>query len=170
MTCVLWLLGVEVLPNLHLAHHEDDHTHAADGTIVASHEHEHEHELDHEHGAGAGADHDHDHGDADHDGDADHHDGDADHHDDADADDGDADDRGGADGRDGGQLAIDHPGRRQHQAGGISHHAVALHQPAAPPGAPALVARLTWHLEAPAGDPPRSAITARPTSRGPPAI
>ena len=32
--CVLWLLGVEVLPNVHLATHEADHTHQADGTIV----------------------------------------------------------------------------------------------------------------------------------------
>ena len=32
--CVLWLLGVEVLPNLHLASHEADHTHEASGTIV----------------------------------------------------------------------------------------------------------------------------------------
>ncbi len=31
---LLWLLGVEVLPNLHLAAHADDHTHAANGTIV----------------------------------------------------------------------------------------------------------------------------------------
>ena len=31
---MLWLLGVEVLPNLHLATHEADHTHEADGTIV----------------------------------------------------------------------------------------------------------------------------------------
>ena len=32
--CVLWLLGVEVLPNLHLASHDADHTHEPDGTIV----------------------------------------------------------------------------------------------------------------------------------------
>lgn len=31
---VLWLLGIEVLPNLHLALHERPHTHAADGTVV----------------------------------------------------------------------------------------------------------------------------------------
>lgn len=41
---VLWLLGVEVLPGLHLATHEGDHTHAADGTIVA-HGHDHDDEL-----------------------------------------------------------------------------------------------------------------------------
>jgi hypothetical protein len=32
---LLWLLGVEALPNLHLAFHTGDHTHAADGTIIA---------------------------------------------------------------------------------------------------------------------------------------
>ena len=31
---MLWLLGVEVLPDLHLAGHEADHTHEPDGTIV----------------------------------------------------------------------------------------------------------------------------------------
>ncbi len=31
---VLWLLGIEVLPNLHLALHERPHTHAPDGTVV----------------------------------------------------------------------------------------------------------------------------------------
>ena len=46
---VLWLLGVEVLPNLHLAAHADDHTHAADGTIVAHHHHHHGDDADHEH-------------------------------------------------------------------------------------------------------------------------
>ena len=30
---VLWLLGVEVLPNLHLAFHGDDHTHGEHGEI-----------------------------------------------------------------------------------------------------------------------------------------
>jgi len=33
---LLWLLGVEALPNLHLALHENDHSHATDGTIVGS--------------------------------------------------------------------------------------------------------------------------------------
>ena len=51
--CVLWLLGVEVLPNLHLAFHADDHTHDEDGIIVRdAHAHtaahaEHRH---HDHG------------------------------------------------------------------------------------------------------------------------
>ena len=63
---MLWLLGVEVLPNLHLAAHHGDHTHAADGTILAT---------------AADDDHDHDHDGVDHD-DADH-----DEHDDVDHDD-----------------------------------------------------------------------------------
>ncbi|HWO20088.1 MAG TPA: hypothetical protein VNO30_14980 [Kofleriaceae bacterium] len=146
MTCVLWLLGVEVLPNLHLAHHHDDHTHAADGTIVALADHDHD-DADHDHGD-ADHDHDHDHADAD----ADHVDADADHdHDD-------------------GQLAIDHPSRPHHQASGIAHHATALHRPAAPPLAPAAVARLTWQLVALADAPPRDTFTARPIARGPPTI
>ena len=32
--CLAWLLALEVLPNLHLAGHDQPHTHAADGTIV----------------------------------------------------------------------------------------------------------------------------------------
>jgi hypothetical protein len=49
VAALLWLLGVEVLPNLHLGTHADDHTHAADGTIVSHAEahHEHEHIADH---------------------------------------------------------------------------------------------------------------------------
>jgi len=55
--CLLWLLGVEVLPNLHLASHDDHHTHAADGTIVhvSFGEHSHAHADGTVH-----ADHDHD--------------------------------------------------------------------------------------------------------------
>ncbi len=57
--CVLWLLGVEVLPDLHLAFHADDHTHGHDGAIhhLAAHDHDaahaaHDHH-DHDHGHGA---------------------------------------------------------------------------------------------------------------------
>ena len=49
-TVLLWLAAVEVLPNLHLAFHDDDHTHAADGTIHAAAAHAHE---EHDHGGGA---------------------------------------------------------------------------------------------------------------------
>ncbi len=38
-TCVLWLLGVELLPDLHLQFHADDHTHDASGTITHGHSH-----------------------------------------------------------------------------------------------------------------------------------
>jgi len=66
--CVLWLLGVEVLPNVHLATHEADHTHQADGTIVRV-----SFGGTHSHGGGViHADHDdHDFDAVDHD--ADHH-------------------------------------------------------------------------------------------------
>jgi hypothetical protein len=129
VTCVLWLLGVEVLPNLHLALHHDDHTHAADGTLVAFHDHDHDHDDgDHDHALDAG-DHDDD-----------------------------------------GQPALDHLPRARHQAGGVSHHAVALHRPPPPLLAPIPVARAVWRLEATLDDAPRSAALARPTSRGPPSI
>ena len=42
LAALLWLLGVEVLPNAHLAFHDDDHTHEADGTIVATHHDDHD--------------------------------------------------------------------------------------------------------------------------------
>lgn len=44
-TALLWLVAVEVLPNLHLAAHDGDHTHAADGSIHrhAAHEETHAH-------------------------------------------------------------------------------------------------------------------------------
>jgi hypothetical protein len=125
VTCVLWLLGVEVLPNLHLAHHHGDHTHAADGTLVALHDHD----DDHDHARGAVDDHDED-----------------------------------------GPPALDHLPRSHHRAGGVSHHAVALHRPPPPLLAPAPVARAVWRLEATLDDAPRSAALARPTSRGPPSI
>ncbi len=34
---MLWLLAVELLPNLHLATHDGHHTHAHDGSIVSTH-------------------------------------------------------------------------------------------------------------------------------------
>jgi hypothetical protein len=48
--CLLWLLGVEVLPGLHLGLHADDHTHGEDGTIHAA---AHDQDRDHDHGPGA---------------------------------------------------------------------------------------------------------------------
>jgi hypothetical protein len=34
VAALLWLLGIEVLPNLHLGTHDGHHTHAIDGTLV----------------------------------------------------------------------------------------------------------------------------------------
>ena len=34
LLCFVWLLGIEVLPNVHLAQHDRPHTHAADGTVI----------------------------------------------------------------------------------------------------------------------------------------
>lgn len=92
---VLWLLAIVVLPALHEGRHANDHTHAADGTIVSHGDHSHviakrEH-TDH------------------------------------------------------GQLAVNHPVDPGHQAGGVAHHAVALHQalPPALPVAPEAIDRET---------------------------
>lgn len=59
---MLWLLAVEVLPNLHLAFHDDDHTHATGGMVVrvsfeAPHHHDDGVEHDHEHHAEQRPDH-----------------------------------------------------------------------------------------------------------------
>ena len=194
VTCLLWLLGVEVLPSLHLALHRGDHTHGDDGSIVLAHrehhahgdhdhaDHDHDHDAaideDHDHDATIDEDHDHDHDaaiDEDHDHDHDHdaaidedHDHDADHDhghgiaaDSADS----ADSAASSD-----QPAIGRPRHAHHQAGGISHHAVALHRPPPPLLAPAFVARATWRLETLAEARPSSARIARPTSRGPPTV
>jgi hypothetical protein len=45
LTCVLWLLAVEVLPAIHLAGHDDHHTHADDGAIRALEQHFAAHEA-----------------------------------------------------------------------------------------------------------------------------
>jgi len=126
----MWLLGVEVLPNLHLAAHHHDHTHAAGGAIVWS------------------LDHDDDHGDAAH-----HHAADA-----ADADP--ASD----------QLAIDHRPADRHQAGGLAHHAAALHQPPPPLLAPVAIERVAWRIDAAIEGRPYSTGTTRPAARGPPSV
>ena len=60
IAALLLLLGFEVLPNLHLAFHDADHTHAHDGSIVlarAAHGHHHDHgDADHHHDVDAGRD------------------------------------------------------------------------------------------------------------------
>ncbi|HWU88575.1 MAG TPA: hypothetical protein VN253_14935 [Kofleriaceae bacterium] len=133
-TCVLWLLGLEVLPNLHLAAHRHDHTHAADGAIVWSHDEDHDHDAAHDHDHDAAHDHD-------------------------------ADAAG-----DDGQVAIDHRPADRHHAGGIAHHAAALHRPAPPLLAPLEVERAAWRICARAEGRPYSTGTSRPTARGPPSV
>lgn len=46
LAAFLWLLGVEVLPGLHLGTHDRHHTHAVDGTIVTHAEDDAEAELE----------------------------------------------------------------------------------------------------------------------------
>ena len=51
---VLWIVGIEFLPNVHLALHDHDHTHNDDGTIVTVRfggSHRHDDGTEHEHGA-----------------------------------------------------------------------------------------------------------------------
>lgn len=149
LAALLWLLGVEVLPNVHLATHRDDHTHAHDGAIVRApahdeehhdeHEHEHEHVDEHEH-----SDHAHEAAVE-----VAHHDEDA-HHD-----------------HTRGVLAVD-VAPSGHEAAGLAHHALALHEP--PPLLTTPVAEpRVWVWLHPA---PIERLTsigyARPTARGPP--
>lgn len=63
MALLLWLLGTEVLPNLHLAFHGDDHTHGAHGEILA-----YEQRLAHALAHAEGKSHDGDHRRTTHDG------------------------------------------------------------------------------------------------------
>lgn len=123
--CVLWLLGIEVLPGVHLAHHDHHHTHAADGSILQL--------EDHDHDALADAHDQRRHVDAD------------------------------------GQLAIDHPIESGHQAGGVAHHALALHQPSPPLLAPLPVVRGESRVVLAVADLRFTRTMARPAARGPPA-
>ena len=45
---LLWLLGIEVLPNVHLGTHDRHHTHAVDGSIVSHDDNDDELERLHE--------------------------------------------------------------------------------------------------------------------------
>jgi hypothetical protein len=147
---VLWLLGVEVLPNLHLAVHQDDHSHASDGAIVA-HAH-HEFDADYERARRER--------DA-----ARRHDVTA-HHDDGDSHDERDDDKRN---RGPSQLAFD-DALDGHAAAGIAHHATALHQPAPPITNPLAVPHAeTWRYAEP-NDRIASARATRSTARGPPAV
>jgi len=38
VTCLAWLLAIVGLPALHETHHDADHTHASDGSIVHQHD------------------------------------------------------------------------------------------------------------------------------------
>lgn len=65
------------------------------------------------------------------------------------------------------QLAIDHPVEPGHQAGGVAHHAIALHQPEPPAIAPA--PRVELERDAPILRSHASSFVAHPSARGPPA-
>ncbi len=45
VACLLWLLGTEVLPAVHLAHHDDHHTHGANGAVVDVDHGDHHHAV-----------------------------------------------------------------------------------------------------------------------------
>ncbi|MBA2538060.1 MAG: hypothetical protein H0V17_00370 [Deltaproteobacteria bacterium] len=64
------------------------------------------------------------------------------------------------------QLAIDHPIESGHQAGGVAHHAVALHQPVPP--AIALVTACELQHAPPVLPIAVTAPAAQPAARGPP--
>jgi hypothetical protein len=191
---VLWLLGVEVLPDLHRAFHADDHTHGADGTIV---------HVGVGAGAGAGGD-GHDHGD-DHDHGAGHGHGDghgvpaalaeappaddplAPPHDalahalaaddaapaalvwreDEAAHDHGAPAEPHRPHRERGDRTLDHA-PSTHTAAGVAHHAIALHRPPPPLLEPLPVLRPAWRLEHAPDAALHDAQRARPNARGPP--
>lgn len=136
---LVWLLAIELLPNLHLAFHRADHTHAAGGQIVATvrvdlggHGHGHDHAA-----------------------------GTADHAHDLDADPPPARRRGPT------QLAIDEA-VPVHAALGTAHRQVAIQDPPPPTLAPAVVLRASpWVIAAP-NPRPVATYAARPHARGPP--
>ncbi len=129
---VLWLLGVEVLPNLHLAVHADDHTHASDGTITQAGEHRHGDRV-HVHGKPASEK---------------------------------KQTKRKQQRRD--QLAFDDV-ELAHDAAGLAHHAIALHQPAPPVLAPLAVDSPSLVVEHPVDGLATSFALHRPQARGPPA-
>ena len=150
---MLWLVCVELLPNLHLAFHDDDHTHASDGSIVLVVGRTRLH--DHVHAADAAP---HDHADA--------------HHSElaypTDAEPAVADrPHAHAPVRSRPRLAFHDPAI-DHAAAGLAHRALALHQPPPPAIAPIAVPRASWWV---IGTPivrTDEPSLARPTARGPP--
>jgi hypothetical protein len=188
MTALLWLLGVEVLPNLHLAAHRHDHSHAADGSIIAlgrGHDHEHARGHDHEHEHGPGQDHDHHHEDDDelaalgvaHEHvDLEYVDPWLDHGDQVvEPDAGEdalehepSDDTIARHLTHRGQLVLDDELPLGHAALGIAHRALALHDTPPPVLAPVAMPHVaTWTYAAP-NERLTSAERARPSARGPP--
>jgi hypothetical protein len=148
--CVLWLLGVELLPNLHLAFHEDDHTHGEAGEIVVAHVAI----EDHSH---AQPDEPHEHGDA--------------HHSELAYDEGDVtvvvEEPAPPRRKHRDRLAIDDR-ELAHAASGLAHRQAALHRPAPPLLAPLPVVRTSWWvIDAPIERTYETSL-ARPTARGPP--
>ncbi len=139
ITCLLWLLGVEVLPNLHLATHDaSTHEHTPSGTIVtvtfgtAMHAHD-------------GSVHAHDAADRA-----------------AEL------TRQAAREQHRNELAIDGPVSR-HVASGLAHHAVALHAPPPPLLAPLPVVQLVTNVVALPVGRVDVAFVATADARGPPA-
>lgn len=139
ITCLLWLLGVEVFPNLHLSSHDaTTHAHTPAGTIVtvtfgaATHAHD-------------GSVHSHD------------------------AVDRAAElTRQAADEHHRDELAIDDP-ISTHVASGLAHRAVALHAPPSPLLAPLPVVQLVTNVVALPVGRVAVAFVATADARGPPA-
>ncbi|MBA3455138.1 MAG: hypothetical protein H0T42_18760 [Deltaproteobacteria bacterium] len=139
IACVLWLLGVEVLPNLHLSSHDaSTHDHTPSGMIVTV-----------TFGAAAHA-----------------HDGSVHSHDAADRAAELAQHAAREQPRD--ELAIDDP-VSTHVASGLAHHAVALHAPSPPLLAPLPVVRLVTNTIALPVGRLQVAFVATADARGPPA-
>jgi hypothetical protein len=153
-TCVLWLLGVEVLPNLHLATHDEHHTHAADGSILGDGDGDGDHDHDH---AAIAEDHHHHH----------------DHHGALAAEAPTvlaelAPDPHAPEPGDSPVPAIEHRSSG-HAAAGIAHHAIALHRPPPPLLEPLSALRTASQIELAPDLQVSHAPLARPNARGPPA-
>lgn len=140
-TCLLWLVAVEVLPNLHLARHSDDHTHAAGGAIVhtrptSTQEHEHGGRT-HRH-AGTASETEQVHAQ-----------------------------KPRARKRVA-QLAFDDAHSSGHAAAGIPHHALAIIEPEPPAVEPLEAARGSWHIELAASQLVSASPLRCSLARGPP--
>lgn len=139
IACLLWLLGVEVLPNLHLATHDESapHTHTASGLIVTVSFGE----TTHRHADGSV----HSHA----------------------APDGEPADGEPANERANDALAIELP-PDLHVAAGLAHRELALHDPPPPDLDPVAPTRLVTLAVALADDHPALEAHATASARGPP--